>query len=565
MQITRIEARNYRCLENCDINFPSYYSAISGKNNAGKSNVLRIIRALLGEEDPYDPFGGEIQSITHKSDYPYWKQKEGSPAPIEISMDVRIARDADAGLFRFITEFADIKPSDDLLTVTVCRRLEPKASHAVLQIGLDGALIEDDFRAQEVYKKIRSANAFYFHNSTKPRHRYYSRTGFTSLFQNISSDDREKIQADKIRLFNRLRAVAKKHKEDISVLLGRLEEKYDVSISIPTFEVEHFPFDIALGSKGVDIALDDWGSGTQNRTMILLAILQAKKVSEAASESDRVAPIIVIEEPESFLHPSAQAEFGRVLRDLAHEFKVQVITTTHSPYFLSVKRPESNILIDRKLHRNQVKESVVVDTEGVDWKEPFALALGINNDALSQWRDVLFQDTGELLLVEGEIDKDYFELLRETKHGSKAFHFTGEIFAYGGDGFFSNTVLLKFILNRFSNVFITYDYDVDTKVSRVLEGLGLNRGDDFLAIGRNESGKTDIEGLLPSRITGEVYSANTDLADKAMGSGPDRNEARQKLKRLKQDHFKKSASIEEGDFDEFYKLARSIERGMKKR
>lgn len=563
MQITRIEAKNYRCLENCIINFPSYYSAISAKNNAGKSNVLRIIRALLAEEDPYDPFGGEVQPLTHKNDYPYWKQKDGVQECIEISMHIRIARDADAGLFRFITEFADIQPAEDNLTVAIYRRLEPKASIAILQIGIDDALIEDDFRAQEVYKKIRSASAFYFHNSTKPRHRYYARTGFNSLFQNISTDDREKIQADKARLFNRLKTVAKKHKEDISTLLGRLEEKYDVSISIPTFEIEHFPFDIALGAKGVDIALDDWGSGTQNRTMILLAILQAKKVSEAASESDRVAPIIVVEEPESFLHPSAQAEFGRVLRDLAHEFKVQVITTTHSPYFLSVKRPESNILIDRKASRNEVKESIVVDTEGTDWKEPFALALGINNDALNQWRDVLFQDTGELLLVEGEIDREYFELLRDTRHGAKSLQFSGEIFAYGGDGFFSNTVLLKFILNRFSNVFITYDYDADSKVSRVLEGLGLKRGVDFLAIGRNESGKSDIEGLLPSRITGEVYAANTDLADKAIGRGSDSNDARQKLKRLKLEHFKISASIENGEFDEFYRIARAIERGMK--
>ncbi len=399
---------------------------------------------------------------------------------------------------------------------------------------------------------------------TEIYHGHTNRYGLTSLFQNITTEDKEKIQQDKSRLFNRLRSLAKQHKEDITTLLGRLEEKYDVSISIPTLEVEHFPFEIALGSKGVDIALDDWGSGTQNRTMILLAILQAKKVSESASESDRVAPIIVIEEPESFLHPSAQAEFGRVLRDLAHEFKVQVITTTHSPYFLSVKRPESNILIERKTYRSQVRESIVVDTTGPDWREPFSLALGINNEELTQWRDVLFQDTHSLLLVEGDIDKEYFENLREAKHANKAFKFKGEIFAYGGNGFFSNTVLLRFILNRFSRVFITYDYDTDAKVSKSLESLGLMRGSDFLPIGKKDSGKTDIEGLLPSRITGEVYAQNPGLADKAMGAGGDRQDAKQRLKRLKLEHFKKTASIESGDYEDFYKLVRAIEKGLNK-
>lgn len=564
MHITKIEARNYRCLESCDIKFSNHYSAISGKNNAGKSNVLRIIRALIGEEDPYDPYE-EQQPLSHKNDYPYWKQKDSDVKTIEVSMDLQISRITDTGLYRFITEFTDIKPTSDNFIVKISKNIIHKAPTDSLQIRVDGQLIEDTFRSQEIYKKIRSAGAVYFHNSTKPRHRYYSRTGLNSLFQNISSDDREKIQADKTRLFNRLRSVARKHKEDISTLLGRLEEKYDVSISIPTFDFEHFPFDIALGSKGVDISLDDWGSGTQNRTMILLAILQAKKVSEAASESDRVAPIIVIEEPESFLHPSAQAEFGRVLRDLAHEFKVQVITTTHSPYFLSVKHPESNILLGRKVYRNQVRESFIIDTNGTDWKEPFALALGINNDALSQWRDVLFQDTSELLLVEGETDKEYFEHLMDSCHGAEAFQFSGEVFAYGGEGFFSNTVLLKFILNRFNKVFITFDYDVDSKISKILDGLGLKRFVDYIAIGKNQSGKTDIEGLLPTRITGEVYAANTDLADKAIRRGGDSKDAAQKLKRLKLKHFKDSASKENGDFDEFYKVARTIERGIRKR
>ena len=104
MHITKIEARNYRCLEECDISFPSHYSAISGKNNAGKSNVLRIIRTLLSEEDPYDPFGGEQKTLSHKNDYPYWKQKESEQEPIELSLDIIISKTADAGLFRFFTE-----------------------------------------------------------------------------------------------------------------------------------------------------------------------------------------------------------------------------------------------------------------------------------------------------------------------------------------------------------------------------------------------------------------------------------------------------------------------------
>lgn len=65
--------------------------------------------------------------------------------------------------------------------------------------------------------------------------------------------------------------------------------------------------------------------------MILLALLRARQVSQSATTSSKVTPVLVIEEPES-LHPSAQAEFGRVVQDISSEFGVQVITTTHSPY-----------------------------------------------------------------------------------------------------------------------------------------------------------------------------------------------------------------------------------------
>ncbi|MCB2037157.1 MAG: AAA family ATPase [Ottowia sp.] len=82
--------------------------------------------------------------------------------------------------------------------------------------------------------------------------------------------------------------------------------------------------------------MDNWGSGTQNRTLILHRLFRAKQLSETEASASKLTPLIVIEEPESFLHPYAQAEFGRVLQDLAGEFGVQVIVTTHSPYLLSL-------------------------------------------------------------------------------------------------------------------------------------------------------------------------------------------------------------------------------------
>ena len=56
-----------------------------------------------------------------------------------------------------------------------------------------------------------------------------------------------------------------------------------------------------------------------------MSILSASRIRQQAGDENRITPIIIIEEPESFLHPSAQAEFGRIIRGLARELEIQII------------------------------------------------------------------------------------------------------------------------------------------------------------------------------------------------------------------------------------------------
>lgn len=338
-----------------------------------------------------------------------------------------------------------------------------------------------------------------------------------------------------------------------------------MSISIPNLDFQDFPFRLSLGDKKDDVPLDDWGSGTQNRTHILLALLRAKKIRETGNESNKITPFIVIEEPESFLHPSAQAEFGMILQDLAKEFEVQVITTTHSPHMLSFSQPEANILFSRRMERNRQLETIVAATGDEDWMTPFAMALGITADSFKPWRSILFADADELLLVEGEIDKDYFEYLRKPEHGDHQLHLNGVIFPYGGDGFFAHDVMMKFIINRFNRVLVTFDLDVESKVSRKLEALGLKKNEDFISIGLSSPGKRNIEGLLPTSVTTLVATAHPDIFDHATSADEGNQAAKQRLKRLKQQAFLENNAPRSDSHAELYKLTDSINRALKKK
>ncbi len=52
MIIKKITAKNYRSLEDIEIEFNPYYNALSGKNNSGKSNIIKAVLSFLTYDYP---------------------------------------------------------------------------------------------------------------------------------------------------------------------------------------------------------------------------------------------------------------------------------------------------------------------------------------------------------------------------------------------------------------------------------------------------------------------------------------------------------------------------------
>ena len=55
-------------------------------------------------------------------------------------------------------------------------------------------------------------------------------------------------------------------------------------------------------------------------------------------------------------------------------------------------------------------------------------------------------------------------------------------------GNLANTVLLKFIRERFRHVIVTFDLDAYKHVAKQLEGIGFEEGSTFFSIGIDEAG-----------------------------------------------------------------------------
>jgi putative ATP-dependent endonuclease of the OLD family len=555
MRLNSISARGYRTLQDLTLDFSRGYCTLSGRNNAGKSCIIRLLLSLFQSQTRY-PWGAEV-SVEYEEDKTQWVKEQ---TPIEVRFSLGITREEDPALISFVEKIASVTITQPSGTLHVGYSLAAKNELAVTA-EIDGERL-DDKAAKEIDKRIKDSDLLFLYNSTVPHEEIYFGRGRRRMFYEfVMSAAERKALADAGRHVERqLRKLAKEHTEGLSRILGRLAEKYDIELS--PFEGSadrEMPLGINLKDRNVQVPLNAWGSGTQNRTRILMAILQANRIKTTGPSDERITPFVVIEEPESFLHPSAQAEFGRMLRRLSDEFGIQIIATTHSPHMLNQDEPRSNILLERKFRQGKPFETVRVDTDGENWMAPFADHLGVGPDQFSALRPLFSGDRSRVLLVEGSSDQEYFEHLRGHDFCGEKLSPAVEIVPYGGKDTLKNTVLLKFVLSKFDRAFITYDLDADSDSRAALERLGLKRNQDFHALGVGQPGKDCIEGLLPQCVLSAVTGRETDLV-MALSSrdASERRTAKESLKRKYLAEFKSRTDYSSDELREIGKIVRLI-------
>jgi putative ATP-dependent endonuclease of the OLD family len=463
MKIDKVTVQNYRTLENITIDFSGYYTAISGRNNAGKTALIKVLRQTF-KDNLRDRFAfSRDDELTYQEDKTQWVS--GTP-DILFDYYMSVEKDSDPGLFQFIERFH----SQSITSATIELRTklaQNSKDESTCTCYVNGEELSS-YESKEIFQKLKSSNLAFVHDSAaRDNSIFYGRSRF--LHELIfSPDERKQLSEEQKRLQNKVKSISRVHRTELSELLGHLEDKYEVEFAIPDgMFTGTLPFTINLKDKNVDVPLDDWGSGTKNRTHIMMSILQAHRI-QSKDDENRITPFVMIEEPESFLHPSAQAEFGRVLRTLANDLKIQTIVTTHSPYMLCQENVTSNVLLVRHVSRGKLKQTERVQLKENTWMEPFSEILGLDNSEFTAWKDVLISNTNCVLLVEGEIDRKYLEHINSLNLPSFQLPEGLQIVPYEGKDALKNTILLKFILEKFKKVFITFDLDAKHELEKTM-------------------------------------------------------------------------------------------------
>lgn len=554
MKLDIVRVQNYRTLENVEVKFHGYYTAISGQNNAGKTSLIKAIRNIFKDNSREIFFYRKREGVTYRDDKTQWTKGDDD---IVFDYEMTVASADDPGLFLFIEKFNEEKLDGESVRLRV--RVSYKSNDETECVAWVGTKELSNYNSKEILQKLMSSSLAFMHDSAGNYAHIFGPTGRHLHEMMFTADELKQISEEVQKVQNKIKKISKAHKTELSELLGHLEEKYDVDFSIPEgMFTGSIPFAVNLRDKNVDIPLSDWGSGTKNRTQILMSMLQTSRIRSKPDEN-KITPFMIIEEPESFLHPSAQAEFGRILIDLANELKIQTIVTTHSPYMLCQDSVISNVLLGRKQVYGKTKQTEVIDVKEDNWMEPFGNILGLNNAEFLAWKEVLFSGKQCVLLVEGDIDRSYFEHIGTLGIPELSLPAGVDIVPYGGKDALRNSILLKFIVEKFKKVLVTFDLDAKSDLERIMSQIGLVEGDSYLPIGLLKPGKDCIEGLLPERVLAKVYAQNTDLVMQ-MGSvdTKERKSAKNSLKQKLLTEFKADKTIVKDDLKGFFAVFKAL-------
>ena len=184
MRLKEISATNYRTLQDIVLRFAPDYCTLSGKNNAGKSCVIRLLGYLM--EPSQRPWHSEDYKLEHREDRTQWAPEA---AQIIVKWTISLSRSDDPALIAFIETFsARAIPSSDV-EVVIGVEVEPNVTRT--SVDVNGATLEER-ASREIVTKLRRSECLFFHNSAEQQNQFiYAGAGRRRAFYEVPWSEEE--------------------------------------------------------------------------------------------------------------------------------------------------------------------------------------------------------------------------------------------------------------------------------------------------------------------------------------------------------------------------------------
>ena len=159
MRLKELSAKNYRTLQDILLRFEPDYCTLSGKNNAGKSCVIRLLGYLM--EPSRRPWGAEEFHLDYREDRTQWAPTE---AQINVKWTIVLSSDDDPAMIAFIETVSKQEITSSEVEVVV--NVEAEASVTRTTVVADGSPLGER-PSREFVTKLRSSNCLFLHNSAE--------------------------------------------------------------------------------------------------------------------------------------------------------------------------------------------------------------------------------------------------------------------------------------------------------------------------------------------------------------------------------------------------------------
>lgn len=315
MKITRIYIQNYRSIKKLDIKPNPKLNAFIGENGVGKSNIFEAINWLLGpfyptfnattKQDHYlgDENNRILIKLCFEDDYLLELDESKEKYQFSISQNGSYQKDSSTLRGRFCSAYVgterqivDYLPSNRW---SLLGRILFDVNKRFLEetTGIEG--IKKSEKLKKELDRIRDELLF----SVKDEDGTETMKKFTSILQEESAKQMNMKPGDFQLNFN----------------------LYDPWNFYKTLQILVHEPDIELTFQASQL-------GTGAQASITIAILRAYSEIKLGGGNP-----ILIDEPELFLHPQAQRNFYKILRELAEENDIQIFYIAHSPYLISLE------------------------------------------------------------------------------------------------------------------------------------------------------------------------------------------------------------------------------------
>ena len=406
--IKEIYIKNFKSIKEETFIFSNNMNAILGSNNVGKSNLLEAIKRCLGSK--------WLSANSFSSDDIYKKQ-DGEPIIIKIIFK-------EALIYKKYTLSPETKVYGFQFEYKPYRRGEDKGHYHLEQRCLNqnkeiiptiitkyeqgkGAVPEAFTTIPQELKdeiKIIYMGLPRTIESQLPSSQYsFLRIMLQDVCEEIENDSEKKRKYTELiqKLMDFLstehfQEIEQSIKDNTKSQLGIHKDDTSIDVCFNTFSPLTFfnNLDIIFKENDFTISAKELGQGIQNA--VVLSIMQTYE------KMKKNGAIILIEEPESFLHPQKQKYLYETFEKISETN--QLIYSTHSPYFVALPNFYQVIRLIKENSETKVKNIHSEQWKKIAkelWKQ--SEELKILKDFDTETREFFFSQAA--IIVEGDTER----------------------------------------------------------------------------------------------------------------------------------------------------------------